>query len=317
MRVMRSQLTRRRLTEHVYAAEQAERGLGWSNSGLVAAGGGLIVDTLYDVKLTREMADLYAEVHPEPPRRLVNTHHNGDHCWGNQVFPNVEIIAHRGCVERFDAFTPAGAEAIRTMADPPEHLKDLHEELAPFDFSDVVLTPPNHVIDGDLSLDLDGVRVEILYVGPAHTEGDLVVHVPDEGVVLAGDVLFHQCAPIGWEGTTDHWIAALRRIEALAPEHVVPGHGPVCGIDGVAGMRRYLEDVQRAAIDGWKAGKTVLDVCDELDLGPFSGWDEPWRLAANVHRVYRECEGAAWNDPFDMTEVMRDVRTLKERMTGA
>ena len=312
---MRSQLTRRRLTEHVYAAEQAERGLGWSNSGLVAAGGGLIVDTLYDVKLTREMAGLYAEVHPDTPRRLVNTHHNGDHCWGNQVFADAEIIAHRGCAERFEGFLPAGAEAIRTMTDPPEHLQDLHEELAPFDFSDVVLTPPNHVIDGDLTLDLDGVRVDVLYVGPAHTEGDLVVHVPDEGVVLAGDVLFHQCTPIGWEGSTDQWIAALQRMEALEPEHVVPGHGPVCGVEGVAGMCRYLEDVQRAATDAWKSGKTPLEACDEIDLGPYAGWDEPWRLAANVHRVYRECEGAAWNDPFDMTETMRDVRTLKERFS--
>jgi glyoxylase-like metal-dependent hydrolase (beta-lactamase superfamily II) len=313
---MRSQLERRRLTEHVYAAEQAERGLGWSNSGLVAAGGGLIVDTLYDVKLTREMASLYAEVHPETPRRLVNTHHNGDHCWGNQLFPDAEIIAHRGCVERFDGFTPAGAEAIRTMVDPPEHLRDLHEELAPFDFSEVVLTPPNHVIEGDLTLDLDGVRVDVLYVGPAHTEGDLIVHVPEEGVVLAGDVLFHQCTPIGWEGTTDQWIAALRRMESLAPEHVVPGHGPVCGIEGVAGMRRYLEDVQRTATDAWKSGKTVLEACDEIDLLPYAGWDEPWRLAANVHRVYRECDGAAWNEPFDMAAVMQDVRTLKERMAS-
>jgi glyoxylase-like metal-dependent hydrolase (beta-lactamase superfamily II) len=233
------------------------------------------------------------------------------------VFPGAEIIAHRGCAERFTAFTPAGAEAIRTMADPPEHLKDLHEELAPFDFSDVVLTPPTRVIDGDLTLDLDGVQVDILYVGPAHTEGDVIVHVPHEGVVLAGDVLFHRCAPIGWEGTTDHWIDALRRIEALEPEHVVPGHGPVCGVDGVAGMRRYLEDVQRAATDAWKADMPVLDACDGIDLAPYAGWEEPWRLAANVHRVYRECEGAAWDEPYDAPQVMSDVCTLKERMAVA
>ena len=314
MEPMGSQLERRRLSEHVYAAEQGERGLGWSNSGLVAAGGGLVVDTLYDLRLTRELQALYAEVHPEAPARLVNTHHNGDHCWGNQLFPDAEIIAHRGCADRFTGFTPAGAEAIRTMADPPPHLRDLHEELAPFDFSEVELTPPTRVIDGDLVLDLDDVRVELLHVGPAHTEGDLVVHVPDEGVVLCGDVLFHQCAPIGWEGSTDRWIQALRTIEALAPEHVVPGHGPVCGVDGVAAARRYLEDVQRAASRSWREGRTVLEACEEIDLAPFAGWDEPWRLAANVHRVYRECEGAGWDDPYDAAQVMSDVRELKERM---
>jgi cyclase len=311
---MKSQLERRRLTEHVYACEQAERGLGWSNSGLVAAGGGLVVDTLYDLALTREMNDLYAEVHPAAPATLVNTHHNGDHCWGNQLFPEAEIIAHRGCADRFSAFTPAGAEAIRTMADPPDHLRDLQEEMAPFSFADIVLTPPTRVIDGDLTLDLDGLRVDLLHVGPAHTEGDLIVHVPDEGVVLAGDVLFHRCAPIGWEGSTDRWIAALRRIEDLGPEHVVPGHGPVCGVAEVRGARTYLEDVRRSATSAWHQGLPVLDACERIDLAPYDGWDEPWRLAANVHRVYRECEGAGWDDAYDAGAVMSDVRALKERM---
>src|SRR5262249_32403437 len=152
-----------------------------------------------------------------------------------------EIIAHRGCADRFDHFTPAQAEAIRTLSDPPEHLRDLVREFSVFDFSEVVLTPPTTVIDGDRTYDLDGLRVDVLYVGPAHTEGDLIVHVPDRGVVFTGDVLFHRCTPIGWEGSTQQWIAALSSIEALAPHWVVPGHGPVCGVDGVRAMREYLE----------------------------------------------------------------------------
>src|SRR5690606_19599994 len=108
-------------------------------------GGGLVVDTLYDTKLTQEMIDLYASVHPDPVTRLVNTHHNGDHCWGNQLFTDATIIAHRGCVERFHDFTPAQAEAIRTMPDPPETLASLQAELAPFDFSEVELRAPDEV----------------------------------------------------------------------------------------------------------------------------------------------------------------------------
>ncbi|MCB0996618.1 MAG: MBL fold metallo-hydrolase [Acidimicrobiales bacterium] len=304
-------LERRQLSPHVHVCEQHRPGLGFSNSGLVAAGGGLVVDTLYDLALTRHMATLYAEVHPEPPRRVVNTHHNGDHCWGNSVFEAAEIIAHEGCARRFADVSPAALEAIRTMVDPPDHLVDLHHELAPFDFSDVELVPPTHVIASDTTLDLDGVQVELLHVGPAHTEGDLVVHLPDEGVALLGDVLFHRCTPIGWEGSTNNWIAALRRVEALDVEHIVPGHGPVCDLDGVASARRYFEDVQRFAGECWREGVTVLECCERLDLGPYAEWDEPWRLAANVHRVYRECAGAAWDDPVDAAAVMRDVSALK------
>ena len=306
----------RRLTADVYACEQEDRGLGWSNSGLLARGGGLVVDTLYDKPLTQQMIDLYASVHPEPVQRLVNTHHNGDHCWGNQLFTSATIIAHRGCAERFHGFLPAQAEAIRTMTDPPEHLQMLHDELAPFDFSEVELRPPDEVIDGDLTIDLDGVRVDLLHVGPAHTEGDLIVHLPDESVLFAGDVFFHRCTPIGWEGSTDQWINALRRIEALAPEYVVPGHGPVCGTDGVREMREYFEYVQREASSYWKAGLTPLDASTRIELGPYSTWTDPARLAANVHRVYRECAGAQWDDPVDAAAIMADVSALHAILHG-
>lgn len=311
-----STLKRVQLTEHVHAAEQSRTGTGWSNSGLIAAGGGLVVDSLYDVRLTRELAGLYAEVFPQAPTRLVNTHHNGDHCWGNQVFAPAEIIAHRGCAARFSDFTPERAEMIRTMVNPPESMRSIHEEWADFDFSDVVLTPPTTVIETDHSIDLAGVQVDLLYVGPAHTEGDLVVHVPDEGVVLMGDVLFNRCAPIGWEGSTDNWISALRRVEELEPEFVVPGHGPVCDLDGLRDARRYFEDVQAHARESWSQGRSVLECCEGIDLGPWVTWDEPWRLAANVHRVFRECGGSTWNDPFDAGIVMADVEELRRRLEG-
>ena len=83
------------LAEGVYACEQEDRGLGWSNSGFVARGGGFVVDTLYDLPLTRQMLDLYASVHPAPAARLVNTHHNGDHCWGNQLFAGAASSSRR------------------------------------------------------------------------------------------------------------------------------------------------------------------------------------------------------------------------------
>jgi len=311
-----STLTRTRLTTNVHAAVQGRTGTGWSNSGFVAAGGGLVVDSLYDVRLTRQLASLYAEVHPDAPRRLVNIHHNGDHCWGNQVFVGAEIIAHRGCVDRFSDFTPERAEMIRTMADPPESMRSIHEEWADFDFSEVVLTPPTVVIEIDTTFDLDGVRVDLLHVGPAHTEGDLVVHVPEDGVVFMGDVLFNRCTPIGWEGSTDGWIAALRRVEDLEPEWVVPGHGPLCGADGLRDARKYFEAVQSHARAAFAEGLGVLECCEGIDLGEWAKWDEPWRLAANVHRVYRECAGGEWNTPFDSAVVMADVEELRRRLTA-
>ena len=87
----------------IYACLQHDDGLGASNSGFVHAGGGMVVDTFWDLPRTRELIRHYATVAREPARRLVNTHHNGDHSWGNQLFAELgtEIIGHRLCAEYF------------------------------------------------------------------------------------------------------------------------------------------------------------------------------------------------------------------------
>ncbi len=75
----------REIARDVYACLQPDRGLGTSNSGLVNRAGGLVVDTFWDLPHTRQMIETYARVWRRPARRVVNTHHNGDHCWGNQL----------------------------------------------------------------------------------------------------------------------------------------------------------------------------------------------------------------------------------------
>ena len=172
------------------------------------------------------------------------------------------------------------------------------------------------MIDGDTTLDVGGVRVDLLHVGPAHTEGDLVVHLPDEGVVLMGDVLFSRCTPIGWEGSTDRWIQALQRVEALAPEHVIPGHGPVGGVDDVRSARVYLQDVQAHAADCWAAGTSVIDCCRWHGPRPVCRVGRAVEAGCHVHRVYRECAGADWDTPFDAAAVMRDVRAAAAPLGG-
>jgi len=75
----------REIARDVYACLQPDRGLGTSNSGLVNRAGGLVVDTFWDLPHTRQMIETYARVWRRPAHRVVNTHHNGDHCWGNQL----------------------------------------------------------------------------------------------------------------------------------------------------------------------------------------------------------------------------------------
>ena len=276
-----------------------------------ARGSGLVVDTFWDLPHTRQMIDLYARVLPAPVRRVVNTHHNGDHCWGNQLFADAEIIGHRLCAEGMRKENPATMQAVRGLAgsDDPA-LAAFAERLAPWDFTGIELRPPTTLIDDRLDLDVGGVPVELRYVGPAHTQGDVVVHLPEQRVVFTGDVLFRLCTPIGWEGTFATWKRALDAIVALAPEIVVPGHGPLCGVEGPREMRAYLEYVERESRAAFAAGLSELDAAKRLDLGPYAGWTEPERLVFNVARAYRECRGEPWDAPTDVGAVMHDMHAL-------
>lgn len=305
------------LAPAVYACLQEERGLGTSNSGLVARGGGLVVDTFWDLPHTRELIATYARVWREPVRRVVNTHHNGDHCWGNQLFTEAEVIGHRLCAAGFGKESPQVMQALRAAAGSADaataHLARL---LAAWDFTGIELRPPTTLVDDRMTLDLEGVAVELLWVGPAHTAGDLLVHLPAERVVFTGDVLFRLCTPIGWEGTQAQWVRALDTVIGLDPAVVVPGHGPLCGVEGPREMKAYLEYVYGEATALHAAGLTALEAARRIDPGPYGGWTEPERMLFTVERAFRELRGEPWDAPIDVATLFRGMYDLRQAQQG-
>jgi cyclase len=306
----------RELTTNVYACLQEDRGLGTSNSGFIKTGGGMVIDTFWDLPHTRDLIAQYARVWKGPARRVVNTHHNGDHCWGNQLFAGAEIIGHRLCAAAFGKEKPEAMQMLTQAAGSDNPLMAwMGRAFAGWDFSGIELTPPTTLIDDRCDLDLDGIRAELIYVGPAHTQGDMIVHLPDQHVVFVGDVLFRLCTPIGWEGTFAKWTEALDRIVALKPEAIVPGHGPICGIEGPREMKAYLEYVRAESKRGFDAGKTALETAKTIDLGPYANWTQPERLIFNVERAYREFRGEAWDAPIDVTSVFSAMYELSKELS--
>lgn len=300
------------IAHEVYTCLQDDRGLGTSNSGLINRGGGLVVDTFWDLPHTRIMIDHYATVWDGPPRRVVNTHHNGDHCWGNQLFPGAEIIGHRLCAESFGRERPEALQALRDLrghSDPATAA--MAEALAEWDFSGIELVPPTTLVEDRLEIDLDGSGVELIHVGPAHTAGDLIVHLPREGVLFAGDVLFRLCTPIGWEGTFAKWEAALDLIVRLKPDVIVPGHGPLCNVEAAREMKGYLEYVRNEARAFYVAGVSVVDAAKRIDFGPYGGWTEPERVIFTIERAYRELSGDSCDAPIDAVAMFRGMYEVR------
>ncbi len=303
----------RELAKDVYTCLQEDRGLGTSNSGLLNRGGGVVVDTFWDLPHTRELIDQYARVWKGPARRVVNTHHNGDHCWGNQLFTGAEIIGHRLCAQAMLKEQPTLLQILRGAGDSADPaMAAFAHALAAWDFTGIELTPPTTLVDERLDLDLDGMRVELLYVGPAHTAGDVIVHLPAERVVFTGDVLFRLCTPIGWEGTYERWIAALDRIVALQPAVVVPGHGPLCGVEGPREMKAYLTYVRAESRRLFDGGLSALDAAKRIDPGPYASWTEPERIMFNVERAYREFRGEPFDAPIDAMAMFAGMFELRQ-----
>src|SRR5262245_63998351 len=108
------------IANDVYACLQPDRGLGWSNSGFINGGGGLVVDTFWDLRSTRELIENYSSVWREPARRVLNTHHNGDHCYGNQMFPQAEIIGPRLCAAALAHANTQRPQMLRGPTNNPE-----------------------------------------------------------------------------------------------------------------------------------------------------------------------------------------------------
>jgi glyoxylase-like metal-dependent hydrolase (beta-lactamase superfamily II) len=123
--------------------------------------------------------------------------------------------------------------------------------------------------------------------------------VPKERVVFAGDVLFRECTPVGWAGSYDKWFQCLDLLMQLDPQVIVPGHGPLCGIEGAREMKAYLQYVRDESKKCFDAGRTSLDAAKRIEFGPYGEWRAPARLYMNVERAYREFRNeppdAPWN----------------------
>ncbi len=284
--------------DDIYACVPDRAASGHSSSGLVDAGGGLVIDTQFDLAHAQSMRQLFGQVWRKPPRRVVNTHQHPGHTWGNQLFPNAEILAHHLLPECVRAERPEDMQRLRDAVDSPHPgVAARARALQEFDFHWIVPKGGSTFFDERLVLRLDGTEVHLIHVGSCHSQGDTLVHLPAEGVLFAGDVLCRGLTPLV-TGSFDNWLSALDWILELDPEVIVPGHGPLCGIEAAMDEKAYLGYVWLESKRHFRAGRTVLEAAKRIELGTYAAWAEPERLYFNVEQAFRELAGIkAITDP--------------------
>lgn len=203
--------------------------------GLVVGGERcLVVDTGIDDLHGARWAAAIREVTPVPWTVLI-THSHWDHFFGTAAFAPCPVWAHPRCREQIVE------HAEENQADGLDHYRKAGNQERFDRLAAATMVPPTDAVTTSVELDLGGRMVTLLHPGRAHTAGDVVAHVPDAGVLFAGDLVEQGAPPhIGPDAYPLEWASAMDTLLALSPEVVVPGHGEPVDRAFVAGQREEL-----------------------------------------------------------------------------
>jgi glyoxylase-like metal-dependent hydrolase (beta-lactamase superfamily II) len=188
-----------------------------SNAGFVVTDDGVVaIDGLGSPALADELLAAIARITPRPVRHVIVTHYHADHVYGLQSFKErgANIIAHRDGRE----YLASETAQLRLQAS--------RSELAPWIDERTRLVPADRWIDAAVTLEVGGTKFVLQPAGPAHTPEDLVVHLPQRGVLFAGDLVFRGRIPFVGQADSARWIESLDRLLAFDARLIIPGHGP-------------------------------------------------------------------------------------------
>lgn len=292
-----------RLAEGVYAVIRREPpGLMFdaNNVFIVNERDVIVVDSNFSLASTREVLAALRKITDKPVRYVVNTHWHDDHITGNQVyrdaFPNVEFIAQESALtdmlgmgaknrKGLQENTPRLIKLFRNLVEQNKNLagQALTEEERASYLKDAgllerykasipelqIITPTLTVKDG-LTLQRGSRTIEIMHMGRGHTPADLVVYLPQEGILITGDLVVHPVPLVGSTSVPADYAATLTRLLALHAKTIVPGHGPVLREDSyVREMIRLLDYIKEQVDVAVKRGETLEEARKSVRLEEF------------------------------------------------
>jgi len=251
-----------------------------ANQGFVARGSScLLIDSGFH---NRTALQVLRRVRKLRPKRmmLVNTHYHSDHVLGNSVFANkgTVVLSHEMCRRSMRKHSE------RLLAKYRARSPELARLLGGVKVSYPSLTYRDSVhlfVDHDFQVGVfhPGVR--------AHTDGDSIVHVPDDGVVFAGDVLWVGYHPNLEDSSIQGQVRALKMILRLNPRRIVPGHGPVCGVAEARRFIRYLEELDRNSKRAVRDGLSPEDLVNRA----IPSWSQDWKMRRLVAAYLEKLAG--------------------------
>ncbi|RLU01129.1 MBL fold metallo-hydrolase [Ketobacter sp.] len=297
---------------------------GETNIGLIDCNGkSVLIDTGWDLNFTRHMLSAMQPVLARSPiETVINTHADGDHCWGNQLFKGRDIVATRACQEQMHHTKPAALNALQHSCKALRYVPFggmkcfshyMDDMLAPYHFQDVQITDPTITFQQEHNLCLNGKDIILYEVGPGHTDGDAIVHVPDDKLVYAGDIAFIGITPVMWSGPLENLVAGLHKLLSLKADIMVPGHGPLASRQDIQNIIDYWDFVHEGIHALYQQDMLPHEAASHVMhskaflQSPYARWDCAERMVTNAFTLYRHWGARLRNlpEPMGTLDILR------------
>jgi cyclase len=252
-----------------------------NSTAIIGEHGVILVDTGFSDEIGNHLKKAVAEIIPKPVTHVINTHHHGDHVLGNIAFKGAIIISSEQCRKLVEE---TGYDSVALLEEATQRK---------FPNTSPVSATVTYASETWTERVIDGVRLVLWVPKGSHTAGDMMVYLPDEKVLISGDILVKNITPDFRDGIVKDWVETLAQVEALNPKIIVPGHGLLMNSAEAAAMRRRMATLYAGVEAGYKKGLNDSEIRKTLDLDEWVSLHfYPDLMGGNINRTFLEVEKA-------------------------
>lgn len=252
------------------------------NSSLILGDkGAILIDTGMSDEVGAHIRNAAEKLTRLPITHVINTHHHGDHSLGNVVFQGAEIISSENCKKLVE---DTGADWIAIAESAVGHkLPNTKAIPASRTYASQTHTP----------VEINGVKMEFWVPEAAHTRGDMLVWLPDDKVLISGDVLVNTITPNFRDADVKKWVQTLSDLQQYPAKTIIPGHGPLMTMKDAQAMYKRMADFYAGVEKLYQDGGSEADVRQKVGMKEWQKlkhFDE--QMGGNINKTWLEVEAA-------------------------
>lgn len=275
-----------KINERIYALlgptelPNAHNGGYMVNSTLIIGDkGAIIVDTGFSNEIGTHIRKAAEKLTKLPITHVVNTHHHGDHSLGNTEFSGAEIISSENCRKLLE---DTGADWI-AMAESMTGRKLPNTRVVP--------ASRTYASQTRTAAEINGIRIEFWVPEAAHTRGDMLIWLPDDRVLISGDVLVNTVMPAFRDAEVRLWVQTLAEVQQFPAKTIIPGHGPLMTMQQARKLHQQMAAFYAGVEKVYKSGGSEEDVRKQISLKEWQKlkhFDE--QMGGNINRTWLQIE---------------------------